>query len=490
MRKYLRAAAAMLMALMLMPLPVHAAANGAKDPVQDKSSDTATIYLSKILTVSQSGKFPDATDFHFGLEAVKAWDNANALASANGKTIPKEEMPMPATSAADHQKVILTDKTTAEIVTGNFSGQANTKKADTDTEKLRVTPVRIKFTKAGYYVYKLNEIKSVPENIPGMSYDHNSYYVVVYVCNKTDDNGNTIPGVYVHDITSYRNDSMGSDYQADLSDIQNVTDNKGTPAKENNYDNYAKVGKSDPDPGTDPETGNPKGPDKLDAYKFFNDMTTHDVVVTNNVTGNLGDITKEFEFKVTITGLEKNKTYTTSDNAQDKTVKHQTSQGADLITIAGGKGTVDPTARTFTSDSDGNATFMIKLKDDEVMVFNALPATATYTVEELASDHIASFTSESTEPDTWVMVLKEKANNHSDTALSTATEVVDAVSNVPGRDQNASDDNDGTVTINFRNHRDLTTPTGLPYYGDFVYVMMGIMAAAAVLLAARVKTVK
>ena len=140
-------------------------------------------------------------------------------------------------------------------------------------------------------------------------------------------------------------------------------------------------------------------------------------------------------------------------------------------------GVIDTAGKKFISDSDGNATFLVKLADDEVIVFNALPATSKYQVQEYATDHIASFTSESTEENTWVMAEPAKANTHSDLAIDTATETVDAVSNVSGRDQQAADDNDGTVTINFKNHKDLMTPTGLPYYGDFVYVMMALMAA-------------
>ena len=487
MTKIRRAAAAMLLAVLLLPSYSFAAANGSADPVQAKSSETATIYLGKVLTVSQENKFPTVTDFHFTLTAEKAWDNANVSTSKNGTVIEKAQMPMPAPVNTEHQKITLTGTGTATVDVGNFSSNANTSVSDTSTEKYRSTPVNITFSKAGYYMYKVVENGSTPAAIPGVAYDNNSYYIVVYVCNKTDENGNTTNGVYVHDITSYRNNPETS-YEPDLTDIQNVTDNGGTAAVDNNYQNFAKVGKSDPEPDEDEETGHPTGPNKLEAFRFYNDQTTHDVVVTNNVTGNLGDITKEFEYTVTMTGLEKNKTYTTNINAQDKTAKNVTSTNAEIETLAaGGKGTIDSTAKTFTSDSDGNATFRIKLADDEVMVFNALPATSKYKVEELASDHIASFTSESTKEDTWIMTLRAKANNRSDLAVSTDVETVDAVSNVPGRTLLASDDNDGTVTINFRNHRDLLTPTGIPYYGDYVYALAAMLAAAVVIMAVRRK---
>ena len=475
MRKLAVSAAALTLTLS-MSVPSFAAEAGKQDPIQSKSSDTATIYAGKVLTVSQDNKFPAVTDFNLKFEAVKAWDNANVSTAESGKVIPVSQMPLPTADSAEHHKVALTGNNTATVQIGDFSGNANTKVADTSTQKYRSTPVNITFTKAGYYMYKITETESEPGAIPGMAYDANSYYAVIYVCNNTDDKGNTITGVYVHDITSYRNDPT-TQHEPNLSDIQNVTDNNNVAAKENNYDNLAKVGKTPDDPGKDPETGNDVGPNKLEAYRFFNDQTTHDVVVTNNVTGNLGDVTKEFEYTVTMTGLEKNKLYTTGIDAQDKTDKKTTSTTAEIETLTGGKGTVDSSAKTFTSDASGNATFRIKLADDEVMVFNALPATSKYKVEELASDHIASFNSESTS-ETWVMDLREKANTKSDTAISTNEETVDAVSNVPGRANAAN--NDGTVTINFVNHRSLLTPTGIPYYGDHMNILAALICGAIV----------
>ena len=488
MAAHVRRVTALVAALMLttvLSVPAFAAANGSADPIQARSSDTATIYAGKVLTVAQDNKFPDVTDFNFRFEAVRAWDNANVSTAENGTVIAAADMPLPAPVSTEHRKVAVTGTGTATIQIGNFSGDANTSLADTSTQKYRSTPVNIRFTKAGYYMYRITETSSEPAAIPGMAYDNNNYYVVVYVCNRTDEQGNTIDGVYVHDITSYRN-SPETSYVPNLTDIQNVQDNSGIAAAPNTYDNFAKVGKTPETPGTDPETGNPVGPNKLEAYRFFNDQTTHDVVVTNNVTGNLGDITKEFEYTVTFTGLEKNKQYTTNIDAQDKTDKKTTSGSAEIETLAGGKGIVDSSAKTFNSDGEGNATFRIKLADDEVMVFNALPATSKYRVEELASDHIASFTSESTS-ESWIMDLVSKANTHSDTSISTNEETVDAVSNVPGRGQLASEDNDGTVTINFRNHRDLMTPTGIPYYGDHIYMLAALITAAVIFFIIRRK---
>lgn len=485
-----RIAAIAFMAILAMPTFIFAGTTGgtAQDPIQAKSSERATIYLGKVLDVSQDNKFPTINDFVFKIDNIKAWDNANVSAGENGIIMTPAEMPQPVASDLSHHQVSHITSTSSRVRVGDFMGDANSNVSDTAREKYRITDVHIDFAKAGYYMYKVYEDRSEQgtETVPGMSYDDNSYYIVVYVCNKTDANGNTIDGVYVHDITSYRNDNGSTNNEPDLTDIQQTTDNNNQAAVANNYSNFGKVGISDPDPGTDPESGRATGPNKLEAYRFYNDLTTHDVVVTNNVTGNLGDVTKEFEYIVTLTGLEKDKVYTTNDPAQDKTAANvpnmpagdATSLGADMlaVTTSDAKGTVDSTNRTFTSDSDGNATFMIKLADDETIVFNALPASSTYQIKQLGTDHVASFTSESTEPDKWVMAEESKANAYSHRELDTAQEIVDTVSNV-AEDQRASDDNDGTVTISFKNHRDLVTPTGLPYYGDFVYVLAALVVA-------------
>ena len=446
------------------------------DTTEDKSSDTATIYIGKVLTVNQENRFPKIKDFRFELEAVKAWDNSNTDASLSGKVIPVSEMPGATASAEEHHKVTAGSGSKSEITVGDFTGDANTDVTDTDKEKFRVTPVNIRFTKAGYYMYKVSETDSASDGVPGVQYDDSSYYVAVYVCNRTDSEGNTLPGVYVHNITSFRN-SPDSDYQPDFSDIQNITDNGGTAAGSNTYEQFEKTGKSTETPGEDPETGLPTGPDKLEAYKFWNDQTTHDVVITNNVSGNLGDITKEFEFTVTLEGLAPGETYTTDTPAEYKTDKKETSEGADLVSVS--KGNINAGAGTFTADDQGKAEFVIKLKDDEVFVMNALPAGATYKAEEHASDHIASYEVSST-GDKAVISKTSDANATDQKSLGTATETVDGISNVQGRKANENDDQ--TVTIAFNNQRNLATVTGIPYYGAFTYILALLIITAACII--------
>lgn len=443
------------------------------DTIEDNSSDTATITVGKVLTVNQGGKFPSLSDYRFSIEAVKGWDNANVLATENGKAISAGDMPMPSNSNTSHHTVTVSG-TDADILVGDFLGATNTNRADTDTSKLRTTDLNIRFSKAGYYMYRISEQYDAANKIPGVTYDDNDYYVLVYVCNKTDENGNTIDGVYVHDITSFRNDPE-SDKQPDLSDIANVTDNGGVAAVENTYENFDKVGKSENTPGTDPETGIPTGPNKLEAYKFWNSQATHDVVVTNNVTGNLGDRTKEFEFEVKLSGLEKGATYTTDVDAAEKTEKKHTS--ADVEMIEGAKGSVNAQARTFTADESGECVFTVKLKDDEVFVMNALPATSKYQITEGATDHIASYGISSTREDTAVISNTSAANNKDNTTLATAVETVDGA---------GADEDDGTVTVAFNNLRNIATITGVPYYGNSAFIM-GMFLALCALMAVTYK---
>lgn len=481
-----RAAAALMAFLIIAPSAVWAAGTeggSAADPIQARSSSKATIYLSKVLTVSQENKFPVVQDFNFVIENVKAWKNANSSNAQNGTAVAAASMPQPAEKTTSHHSVTRKDGTHTEVVVGDFTGDATTDITDTSTEKYRHTEVDITFTEAGYYMYKITETNPGAAAIPGISYDKNSYYIVVYVCNKTDTAGNTTSGVYVHDITSYRNNSETA-YEPNLTDIHKTPDSS-TPAAENNYENLSKVGISEDTKGTDPDSGLATGPDKLEAYRFYNDQTTHDVVVTNNVTGNLGDVSKEFEYTVTLAGLEKNKTYTTNVAAQGVTGSGAaTSTTADIeamTTDAGGKGTVNAAEKSFSSDASGKAVFRVKLSDDEAMVFNALPASSTYKIEELASNHVTSYSAVSTSEE-WKMTENgsSKANTVNNTALATNTETVDSVSNVTDRDN--AEDNDGTVTIRFSNHRDMATVTGIPYYGDFAYVLACLVIVGAIAL--------
>ncbi|MBQ1396338.1 MAG: hypothetical protein IIY84_03410 [Eubacterium sp.] len=110
-----------------------------------------------------------------------------------------------------------------------------------------------------------------------------------------------------------------------------------------------------------------------DPVSFTAKNATASVTITNThgeepltiekvVAGNLGDLTKEFEFTLSLTGLAAKGTYTYA-------------KGPD-----GGTGTV-------TASSKGAASLKFKLKGGESISFSGLPEGAFYTVKENASDH-------------------------------------------------------------------------------------------------------
>ena len=100
----------------------------------------------------------------------------------------------------------------------------------------------------------------------------------------------------------------------------------------------------------------------------------HDVVISKNVTGSLGDITKAFKFSLKVHGANKDYEYTAV-------------KGSSEYVIA--------------TDSEGNASFDFTLKDDEDITIKDLPergsarGLTSYTIEEKASNHTASYVSES-----------------------------------------------------------------------------------------------
>ena len=551
---------------------------------QANSSDTGTVRLGKILTVNQSGKFPNIEDFVYRITPVAAWDNANQSTSKSGAQISKDMMPKPDVSGQAHHNISVIQSGaqdsapwSALVAIGNFkdgsedntSGiygdkdhkyinsddASNIQKIDEGKRRTRVTDVSFSFTEAGYYMYKVEEVGSSPnggidslsnlrKDVAGVDYDYNTYYIVFYVCNMeaTEDDGanelgqgtrmgDTVNGVYVHTITSWTNDDA-TDYRADntmrtsdeLADAQNwlndlmqsedvnsahsteygdgghsagmntgrVDNNNSSGASTVTHDNLGKVGISTPD-----------NPDYLEAYRMWNGQITHDVVLRKDVTGNLGDLSKEFVFEVTLTGLEANQTYTT-DVPAGSTEDYEEDATNDVTSAAVKMYDMTPAAclaadgKSFTTDSTGAVTFRVKLKDGEVLVLNSLPKSASYQVEEQASDHVAQYNIVSTNSSEGsVMLLKAasdpafavftetehtpggndaahlgKANTDANMALSTEVEFVDRF--------------DGTVIIIYRNNRDLATLTGIAGLDYMVYAAsLAVLSALAFIIVRR-----
>jgi hypothetical protein len=513
---------------------------------QENSSNTGVIRLGKILTVNQQGKFPNIEDFVYKITPVAAWENANESTSKSGVPIPPREMPIPGTSDMPHHSIVNIgtvikggEPWSALVSIGNFKdgSEDNTSSIYGDAEhnyinsdnasnneliaegmrRTRVTDVAFNFYVSGYYMYKIEEVGSSPngsfddlndlrKDVAGVDYDDNTYYVVFYVCNK-EVKGDTVNGTYVHTITSWTNNT-GTDFKPDnsmrtsdeLADAQNWlhdlmesqdVDKYSTDYGDGGHPADLNTGGVENDNVSGPSTvvhnnlgkvgiSTPQNPNYLEAYRMWNGQVTHDVVLKKNVTGNLGDLTKEFVFEVTLTGLESNQTYTTDVPAV--WTDDVTSPGVEMYDMTP-PASLAADGKSFTTDSSGAVTFKVKLKDDDVLVLNALPRSASYRVKEQASDHVAQYNIESSNnsgdssDDTQKksIIMREdpvfaetshtpggsdamhlgKANDDANKELSTETEFVDRY--------------DDTVTITFQNNRDLATLTGITGLDHMVY---------------------
>lgn len=530
---------------------------------QTNSSNKGTIRLGKILTVNQQGKFPNIEDFVYKITPVAAWDNANQSTSKSGAQISREDLPMPEASAVSHHNINNIGPDRAEsapwstlVAIGNFKNATEDNTSgiygDKDHEyvnsddasnldlvsdgmrRTRVTDVSFTFNKAGYYMYKVEEVGSSPngsirdlsalkKDVAGVDYDDNTYYVVFYVCNKEDD-GNTIDGVYVHTITSWTNGD-GTDFMPDnsmrtsddladaknwlhdLMESQDVDSNYNTDNGDGGHDAALNTGRVDNSSSSGPSSvthdnlgkvgiSTPENPNYLEAYRMWNGQITHDVVLRKNVTGNLGDLTKEFVFEVMLTGLEANQTYTTNEPAVS--TEDRTSAGVKMYEMTPAA-CLAADGKSFTTDSTGSVSFKVKLRDDDILVLNALPRSASYKVKEQASDHVAQYNIISSNlgggnddtPSMRKVSLREvpvftetghtpggtdaahlgKANTDANKELSTETEFVDRY--------------DDTVTIIYQNNRDLATLTGIAGLDYMVYAAALAMLSAAAFIIVR-----
>ena len=214
-------------------------------------------------------------------------------------------------------------------------------------------------------------------------------------------------------------------------------------------------------------------------------------MLKKNVTGNLGDLSKEFIFSVTITGLENGQTYTT--DIPSGSTEETSSAGIESndVTSAGVKlYDMEPPeclaadGKSFTADKTGTVKFRVKLKDGDVLVLNALPMAASYQVTEEASDHVAQYNIVSTNKNGKAVFCENshtpggndaahlgKANSDPDSDLSTEIEFVDRF--------------DGTVTILFQNNRDIATLTGIAGLDYAVYAASIAVLSALSLIVIR-----
>lgn len=171
-----------------------------------------------------------------------------------------------------------------------------------------------------------------------------------------------------------------------------------------------------------------------------------DLILRKNVTGDLGDRSKQFEFTAELSGLEPGATYDTPADPQI------------------GK------AEVFTADEHGEAVITVRLKDDEETCFPALPYGATYRITEAASDHVSSYRIASDEGEGSILKPEDTNGRISHRSLATAEETVDS--------------GEGVVRVVFTNNRQLGVLTGIP--GPFLtwivcLAMIGIAAFGAAL---------
>ena len=170
----------------------------------------------------------------------------------------------------------------------------------------------------------------------------------------------------------------------------------------------------------------------------------HDLKVRKNVTGNLGDLTKVFEYTAEFTGLTPGKAYKIEGDDE----------------------------KTFMADQSGKASAAIKLKDGQTAVIRDLPKGATYKVTEAASDHIAEYRMFSEDmAEKGAKIIKAEDSNGADAgkALATAAETVDLF--------------DGTVVILWENNRDLATLTGVTTYtGIWAAAFAAVLAGLALVI--------
>ena len=268
------------------------------------------------------------------------------------------------------------------------------------------------------------------------------------------------------------------------------------------------IGKVDRSQNEEQDKDKKVGPNCLEI-NFWNETDSKDVEIVKKVTGTLGDLQKEFEFTVNLTGLQKNSSYKiapTGANLESNKVTGLTKEGTEFFV----KTTDNTTAQ-----------FKVVLKGNQSIKIEGLPVGATYTVSEAASDHVASYKVESegfeyTLQDGddaagltqkgYRLVVMDANNKITDIRAITAADlegktkikIVKLANYKKGNEQNGTalaleaaetvDPGDGAVTITYTNHRDIETETGIP---NFVWpiALAGILALIALAVVRRRKNV-
>ena len=270
------------------------------------------------------------------------------------------------------------------------------------------------------------------------------------------------------------------------------------------------IGKVDRSRCKEENEGGFVGPNKL-QINFWNETDSKDVELIKKVTGTLGDLQKEFEFTVTLTGLQGNSSY--------KIVPVSKKTGVDAPALGNAKNTgLTKDGNDYfvkTAANETTKTFKVVLKSQQSIKIEGLPTEATYTVTEAASDHKASYTVESEgfayklaaddtaaslnskgyrlvvmsdNKITDIRALKDDDLAAARAATGDAKDIVKIVKLANYKKSNTQngtalamenpetvDPGDGAVTITFTNHRDIETETGIPGF-VFPIVLIGLIA--------------
>lgn len=191
-----------------------------------------------------------------------------------------------------------------------------------------------------------------------------------------------------------------------------------------------------------------------DGYDHTIEVTfqkPQDILITKNVKGSLGDLSKEFEFEVSLSKLEGSTEYHITEDSTGNF--YDVSDGTRL------------SSKRFRSSSGGSAVLKLKLKSGQFVRLQAITEGARYSVKEGKNDHTALFTvaGNGSAP----VIADRSGSNTSPGALNTGTETVD--------------EGDGLVRVAFTNQRDLAVPTGVKMRQAPFIVVLAIAALMGIL---------
>lgn len=265
--------------------------------------------------------------YRFELLPVKGWSSESASTFSSGQTLKASELPMPeGTDPSSGTKVI------------EIPG---------DVEEGTCTLGRIRIESPGWYMYQVREVIPAVRKA-GIRYDETSYYIVVYA-----KNGDM--GAAVTNVTAWHNNKDSSKDLPDLSDITSIPDTD-SELQSPGQKVFGKVA---------------NGEHAIEVA-FWNTIEKSTLIVRKNVRGSLGDRTKQFKFRLTISGL---------------------TPSTEFAAICDGVG-IDSGLNenySFVSDKKGKAIMEFYLSDDTSIEFENLTAGAKYNVIEGACNHVASY---------------------------------------------------------------------------------------------------